>query len=116
MFYGADRIQLGRIEAKLDALLTREQKVTAQITAFQTQMQSLAGQLGTDFDQIKTEEDALKAQIADLQAKQDAGTFGPDDQAALDATEKQYADLVTRASSLVAAQQPPPATTSGATS
>jgi hypothetical protein len=67
--------------------------MTAGITKFQADMTALFATESTALDGIKAEEEGLKQQISDLQAKQAAGTFGPDDQAALDSIEAQYSAL-----------------------
>lgn len=103
----ADKSQLNRIEQMLVRLLTQGTQMTQAITDFQTQMSGFATTLGADFDAIATEEQALKDQIATLQATVAAGgTLSADDQAALASIEAQYAALVQKAAALVPA---PPA-------
>jgi hypothetical protein len=89
-------------EARIMKAVKGERTImTEQIAAFQGKMAALFATESAALDGIKAEEDSLKAKIADLQAKQAAGTFGPDDQAVLDDIEARYSALVARGQTLV---------------
>ncbi len=96
----ATKADLEKQEKKMNAAIAGfQQRMTAGFAAANEKLSQIEGDEAGDKAKIaalQTEEDALKQQIADLQAKQAAGTFGEDDAAALADVESKYAALVAR--------------------
>lgn len=92
--------RLDRIEASKSA----EDKALADVTAAETTDRAT-------ITQMQQEEVDLKAQIADLQKKVDAGTFTDEDAAALSSIEAQYETLAARISKDAGPDLPPAPTT-----
>jgi len=68
-----------------DDLKTLSRKVEHHMSAFSDKIAELAAAISAETTQVQTSVAGLKAQIAELQAKVDAGLATPEDIAALDA-------------------------------